>query len=53
MYTHSLSRTHTQEYEEMVKNPINLEVIAFRLKMGDYYRNKECMLADLELMVGI
>ena len=35
----------------MVKNPLTLETLAFRLKMGDYYRNKECLLSDITLMV--
>ena len=40
-----------QEYHEVVKNPLTLETLAFRLKMGDYYRNKECLLSDITLMV--
>lgn len=40
-----------KEYEEVVKNPLSLEMIAARLKMGDYYRNKESLLSDLMLMV--
>ena len=40
-----------QEYYEAVKNPLTLETLAFRLKMGDYYRNKECLLSDITLMV--
>ena len=31
---------------------MTLESIAVRLKIGDYYRSKESMLADLELMVS-
>mmetsp|Transcript_19509 Transcript_19509/g.18844 ORF Transcript_19509/g.18844 Transcript_19509/m.18844 type:complete len:368 (+) Transcript_19509:114-1217(+) len=29
----------SQEYEDTIKDPINLETIAYRLKLGDYYRS--------------
>ena len=48
----SLSLSRKQEYEDAIRNPINLEIIAVRQKMGDYYRSKESMLADLDLMVS-
>jgi hypothetical protein len=39
------------EYYEIIKNPMDLQTISSRLREGDYYRSKEAMLADLQLMV--
>ena len=47
-----VSRTDHPEYYAAIKNPLSLKDISDRLKLGDYYRCKEQMMADLMLMVS-
>lgn len=46
-----VSREEHPEYYETIKNPLSLKDVSDRLKLGDYYRCKEQMMADLMLMV--
>ena len=42
-----------QEYQELIKDPINFSLLQTRIRSGDYYRNREMLFADLILMVRV
>ncbi|PRP85259.1 hypothetical protein PROFUN_07029 [Planoprotostelium fungivorum] len=49
-FHHPVDRNQVPDYEDHIKDPIDMEMIERRLKRGNYYITKEIFLADVKRM---